>query len=138
MTCTHPVYATAQAVSGTSYWPSHQKTMFDHQRQVHFFAMVFLISLSACALLPLSYIVSHFTSCAAPSMSVFTRSTSPLPMRSALDTSQVPPVEAVSTPPVPRACRRILPRSCFQSARDEILGSFTMVPARRPVPRLEG
>merc|ERR1712070_331714 len=71
-------------------------------------------------------------------MRMLTKSTSPLPIRSALDTSHVPPVEAESTPPVPRTCSPITPIRFFQSGREERFGSFTMVPALRPVPRLEG
>merc|ERR1719352_18936 len=117
--------------------PLYQNFVLQHQEQVHF-AMVFLISASASSLLPSSYIFSHFTSCAAPSMSVLTRSTSPFPMRSAFDTSQVPPVEALSTPPVPRACKAMAPQSAFQSSRAETFSNLTMVPARRPVPKLDG
>merc|ERR1712185_74231 len=71
-------------------------------------------------------------------MRMLTKSTSPFPIRSALETSQVPPVEAESTPPVPRACRPMAPVSFFQSGRPETFGNFTIVPARRPVPKLDG
>ena len=43
--------------------------------------------------------------------------TARLPMRSAFEMSHVPPDEAESTPPVPRAWRRIEPSTCSGRGR---------------------
>merc|ERR1712110_50564 len=71
-------------------------------------------------------------------MNKLQRVTSDFPRRSAFEISQVPPVEAESTPAVPRACSAIFLRIALKSSRAENLGILTMAPARRPVPMLEG
>lgn len=86
---------------------------------------------------PLSNACSHFIICATPSINIFTSWVSDFPNRSALDTSQVPPVDAESTPD-PRACSPILPHTALKSALLENKGIFTMQPARKPVPKLDG
>ena len=71
---------------------------------------------------PFSRACSHLMSCATPSIKMLTSWTSDFPSRSAFEISQVPPVEAESTPPVPRAWRPILPIRDLKSFRDETLG----------------
>jgi len=61
------------------------------------------ISASTWAALPFSSMFSQRVSVDMPSIRTLHSCTSPLPMRSALEMSQVPPDEAESTPPVPRA-----------------------------------
>merc|ERR1711871_71778 len=73
-----------------------------------------------------------------PSMKRLQSCTSDIPRRSELEISQVPPVDAESTPAVPRACRRIFFKVSLKSERAEKRGSLTIAPARRPVPRLDG
>ena len=63
---------------------------------------------SASMFWPASRACSHRMIWATPSMKMLTSSTSDLPRRSALEMSQVPPVEAESTPAVPRAKQLIL------------------------------
>merc|ERR1719308_777039 len=72
-----------------------------------------------------------------PSTTSWTCATSEEPRRSALEMSNTPPTEAVSTPPVPRFCRRSLVRISSNLACVLSLGSLTWTPPRRPVPRLE-
>ena len=73
-----------------------------------------------------------------PSTTFWTSSTSENPRRSKFDTSNVPSVEAVSTPPVPRFWSRSLFKISPKRASFANHGSLTCTPARRPVPRLEG
>merc|ERR1719328_641821 len=61
-----------------------------------------------------------------------------LPLLVALGISQMPPVEAESTPAVPRHWSPILPQISLKSGRAENNGILTMQPARRPVPKLDG
>ena len=71
-------------------------------------------------------------------MKMLTSWTSDFPILSTFEISQVPPVEAESTPAVPRAWRPIFARTALKSERAENFGTLTMQPARRPVPKLDG
>merc|ERR1719309_545538 len=87
---------------------------------------------------PFSSFFSISTMSLTPSTTSWTCSTSEEPRRSALEMSNTPPTEAVSTPPVPRFCRRSLVRISSNLGCTLSLGSLTWTPPRRPVPRLEG
>uniref|UniRef100_A0A3P8NKC4 Secreted protein n=1 Tax=Astatotilapia calliptera TaxID=8154 RepID=A0A3P8NKC4_ASTCA len=115
---------------------------------------------------PFSSFFSISTISLTPSTTSWTCSTSEEPRRSALEMSNTPPTEAVSTPPkekgqksesqwrfhwavqagpqayeclpVPRFCRRSLVRISSNLGCVLSLDSLTWTPPRRPVPRLEG
>jgi hypothetical protein len=71
-------------------------------------------------------------------MRILHKLTSPFPILSALEISQVPPVESESTPAVPLAYNPIFPRTYFHSGLEDKIGNFTIAPALNPVPKLEG
>jgi len=116
----------------------HITSLFMVQTPKFTFQQANLATISSFGSSPASIIVSHLTSWARPSIKTLQRSTSPFPILSALEISKHPPVEALSTPPVPLAYRLIFPRSSFQSSLPETPGRLTMAPALSPVPKFDG
>ena len=81
---------------------------------------------SASMFCPASRACSHRMIWATPSMKILTSSTSDFPRRSAFEISQVPPVEAESTPAVPRAWSPMRPRTALKSLRAEKRGTLKL------------
>mmetsp|Transcript_51419 Transcript_51419/g.116883 ORF Transcript_51419/g.116883 Transcript_51419/m.116883 type:complete len:262 (-) Transcript_51419:843-1628(-) len=98
----------------------------------------FAASITASRSSPASNFCSHSMNVFTPRMNTFTKCVSLFPSRSALLMSNRPSVDTESTPAVPRACRPSLAHTALKSGRADSFGTFTIVPARRPVPKFEG
>mmetsp|Transcript_21077 Transcript_21077/g.50985 ORF Transcript_21077/g.50985 Transcript_21077/m.50985 type:complete len:369 (-) Transcript_21077:794-1900(-) len=98
----------------------------------------FAASIIASMFSPASNFCSHSMNVFTPRMNTFTKCVSLFPRRSALLMSNRPSVDTESTPAVPRACRPSFAHTVLKSGRADSFGTFTIVPARRPVPKFEG